>query len=257
MKDNVLKNYDKELSMMILVNIGLFIYWTNMSQLEDFILRNKIILSFLISLISPLLITNIIPRGWKDLFIGYLESRDSSRIYKFFTEHLSINPEKFKKHAFLPGFCIFSKLDNNEIDNEKIKKDILKEKYRIFPKKAEEQNDLWYKIYRSHENSPRIYPNYRYWLMLRDMVTLNIFLTMIISVFSLFNTLSFSLNWTIFMILQIIFEIFICRRYCNKYVEQVLVEETYNLEKEEIKEAKIINNTTINYFPQREVNEKY
>lgn len=58
------------------------------------------------------------------------------------------------------------------------------------------------------------------------------------------------------MILQILFEIIMCRRYCNKYVEQVLVEETYDIEKEETKEAKIINNTTINYYPQRKVNEE-
>ena len=231
MQNNVLKNYDKELTMMILANIGLFIYFSNIAELWEIIEHNKIILSFLISFISPLLITNVIPSNWKDLFIGYFENRTSSTIYNLI---IYLVPKKYEKNfqraTFLPGYSIFSRLDEGKIKNEKIKTLVLKKRYE-FPNNPEDQNDLWYKIYRIHEPSPRIFPNYRYWLLLRDMVTLNVFLTIFINLFYIWKTLSFSSYWTGFMIIQIVVEIIMCRRYCNKYVETVLAEETHDIEK--------------------------
>ena len=125
MKSNVLKNYDKELGMLILVNIGMFIYWSDNSQLWNFLEHNKIFLSFFISFLSPLLITDCIPAGWKDLLILYLQARDSSGIYKLvvrFIPHYWI--EGFQRYVFLPGFCIFSNLEDNRIKNEKVKMQI-------------------------------------------------------------------------------------------------------------------------------------
>ena len=111
MQNNVLKNYDKELTMMILANIGLFIYFSNIAELWEIIEHNKIILSFLISFISPLLITNVIPSNWKDLFIGYFENRTSSTIYNLI---IYLVPKKYEKNfqraTFLPGYSIFSRL---------------------------------------------------------------------------------------------------------------------------------------------------
>ena len=46
------------------------------------------------------------------------------------------------------------------------------------------------------------------------------------------GTLSFSFFWTEFMIMQIVIEIWMCRRYCNRYVLWVLVEETRDIEKD-------------------------
>lgn len=249
MKSNVLKNYDKELGMLILVNIGMFIYWSDNSQLWNFLEHNKIFLSFFISFLSPLLITDCIPAGWKDLLILYLQARDSSGIYKLvvrFIPHYWI--EGFQRYVFLPGFCIFSNLEDNRIKNEKVKKDVLKKRYGEFPKNHEDQNDLWYKIYRSHENSPRIFPNYRYWLLLRDIVTLNVCLLCSITLFSFLRTLSFSLNWTVFMLIQIVVEILMCRRYCNKYVQYVLAEETYDIEKNPNKTLTFVTNNTTNIY---------
>ncbi len=250
MQNNVLKNYDKELTMMILANIGLFIYFSNISELWDIIEHNKIILSFLISFISPLLITNVIPPNWKDLLIGYFENRTSSTAYTIIIHFIPEKYEKsFQRRTFLPGYSIFSRLNEGKIKNEKIKPDVLKKRH-AFPEGYEDQNDLWYKIYRRHEQSPRIFPNYRYWLLLRDMVILNVFLFISITLFSYWKTLSYSLYWTIFMIGQIVFEIIMCRRYCNKYVETVLAEETHDIEKLDksppIIYKNITNNTTLN-----------
>ena len=63
------------------------------------------------------------------------------------------------------------------------------------------------------------------------MVTLNVFLTIFINLFYIWKTLSFSSYWTGFMIIQIVVEIIMCRRYCNRYVETVLAEETHDIEK--------------------------
>lgn len=241
MKNNILKEYNKELTMLLIVNIAVFLFLSDNQKLWSIFENNKILLPVIISFISPLLIADIIPTSWKNLLTGYLEYRDKSKIYRIIFKFISSNHEKtFQKYSYLPGFLIFTNLEDNKIKNEKINLNLLKQKYKKFPEDPMKQNDLWYAIYRSHEESIRIFQNYKNWFMLRDMVTLDIVLLIVMVAFSVLTNLKVTSIWIGFMLLQTVIGILACRRYCNRYVEYALVEETYD----------IINNKTLKDYNQ-------
>lgn len=50
------------------------------------------------------------------------------------------------------------------------------------------------------------------------------------------------------MLIQIVVEILMCRRYCNKYVQYVLAEETYDIEKNPNKTLTFVTNNTTNIY---------
>ena len=232
MKNKVLKDYDKELTMNLLVNIGILLYLYQFNNLE-LIIQTKFILPSFISLFSPLLVINLIPDSWKLLCVGYLKLLDKSKVYKFIKYFASDKYMIFlKNYLFQPGYTIFKRLSNNKIRNNLIKKDVLLEKYGEFPDNNIAQNDLWYAIYRNHEYDPRVYQIHRNFLLMRDIVCVNIILMIVINVFYFHITLNLPCMWLLFMIIEISVQIFMCRKYCNKYVERVLVEETFHIERE-------------------------
>lgn len=132
----------------------------------------------------------------------------------------------------LPSYSIFSDLKNGILKEDKINLNLLRYEYGKIPEKSENQHKLWYEIYRKHEYNPRIFPNHRYALMMRDFVALNWMLILIMVLFSLIlQNGVVLLVWLAFIVFQIFIEILICRRLCVIFTSAVLIEESYCIRK--------------------------
>jgi hypothetical protein len=71
----------------------------------------------------------------------------------------------------LPGSRVFSKLlrSDERIDPQKLREQI---GIKSFPRAPGEQNRLWYRIYKQHENAPAVTDAHRMFLLHRDLATL-------------------------------------------------------------------------------------
>ncbi len=100
----------------------------------------------------------------------------------------------------------------------------LKEKYGSLPTNPEDQNRLWYKIYRQVESDIRIQDSHRDWLFARDLTAYSVIFLII---FSAFTILSDS-NWKIkliylsIIIIQYISISISARNYGQRFVCNVL-----------------------------------
>lgn len=73
----------------------------------------------------------------------------------------------------LPGSLVFSKLiDSDErIDPRRLRDRI---GLKAFPRSPGEQNKLWYRIYKQHEDAPAVSEAHRMFLLTRDLATLSL-----------------------------------------------------------------------------------
>lgn len=206
MKDKVLKNYNKEMNMLILFNILLFLligfgidYIANYNNLV------KLLIMILVPGLPSLLITNFIPAKLKkDLVLD-------------------------GKYANEPILTLMQKED---VEN-KIDFNLIKQEYGQYGEDKDEQHDIWYLIYRKHEYNPRVTQVNRQYLMTRDFIFILLPL-MGFAVLPLIFLDNISLNIFWWFIL-IIFEILIFSRMANEFYNRVsrnpLLEETHHLKK--------------------------
>lgn len=203
----LLKDYNKELYVVLTINMSLYIifYYLNFKVVIELIPVFTFIISYLVSSLSPLIFLNILSSNLKFKLVGYSK---------------------------LPSYSIFSDLVNGKIKEEKINLNLLKYEYGKLPTDEGDQYKLWYEIYRKHEYNPRVFPNHRYAVMMRDIVTLNLILIVIMFIVSLLliNCYGF-IYWVVIMVLQMVIEIVVCRKLCIKYISSVLIEETYRIRK--------------------------
>lgn len=207
MDSKLLKDYNKELYIILIINIGLYVvaYYREVGIVFEIIPIFTFAISYLVSSLSPLIFLNVLPSKFKFKLVGYDK---------------------------LPSYSIFSDLKSGKIKEDKINLNLLRYEYGKIPEKSENQHKLWYEIYRKHEYNPRIFPNHRYAVMMRDFVTLNWMLILIMILSSLIlQNWGVLLVWCIFMIFQILIEILICRRLCVKFISAVLIEEIYSIRK--------------------------
>ena len=198
-----LKNYDVQLTYIIIFNIALTLLLNNPTT----IIENNVIISTL--LIMPVLflpvyiINNIFSREWK-FKILYPENESHRCAYGIFT--------KLKNN---PGY-----------DSESIDVDLILKTHGN-PKTGSGENKLWYKIYNKHRYDNKIYQQNRRFLFCRDCMAIVLIIT---PVFSLLAQL-FGFNYLIltFVIIGIIeFVIFLkfAREQNGILVSYVLEEET-------------------------------
>ena len=89
---------------------------------------------------------------------------------------LSLLPSTLKGHVAhcklrnpLPATRAFSKLINdNRVDVKK-----LKDKLGSFPRKPDEQNRAWYKLFQEVKNSPEVFAAHRRYILFRDLAVLH------------------------------------------------------------------------------------
>lgn len=143
MKEKVLKNYNTELNMLLLVNILLFIM---LGFGLDYMADKSNIIKLLVMIVVPgipsLLVTNFISVDLKeDLILD-------------------------KKYEEEPILTLLKKEDkNNEIDFH-----LIELEYGKYSEDKDEQKKIWYRIYRKHEYNPRVTQVNRQYLMTRDFI---------------------------------------------------------------------------------------
>lgn len=128
---------------------------------------------------------------------------------------------KFKNP--LPGSRSFSAIAKND---SRINLEELKTKIDKIPQKPEEQNNLWYKIYRDYSERPIVYQSHKFFLLTRDLATITLFV-ITVSFFGYFF-LDFTFGKAIihFLILVsiLLLTIMSSQNYGKRFVANVLVE---------------------------------
>lgn len=209
MKSKILKTYNKELNMIIIFNICLFIFIQYKFMLLNLnSILNKINILHLAGLIfisyfPSILIVDIIPKEYK------------KKVVKEYSRDL-----------------IFTTLEKqkNEIDFN-----LLEKEYSYSKKDKEDQHFLWYCLYRKYEYDPRIFQINKKYLLCRDYIIINILLCIFLLFFSLF----FSINriGLVVWLIIIFIESYSLRKVANSFskrlVKSVLIEESFQLKNKE------------------------
>lgn len=134
---------------------------------------------------------------------------------------------KFKNP--LPGCRVFTELINKDC---RIDKAVLIEKYGSLPTEAEEQNKLWYKIYKTNEFDPMIFDSQRNFLISRDLTGLSSIFLPIYPIAVLISgiKIKIALVYLAFLVIQYILLIIVCRNYGNRFACNALAKASCNVE---------------------------
>jgi len=127
----------------------------------------------------------------------------------------------------LPGCRAFSKLMHTDprIDVAK-----LKEKRGPFPRAAKEQNALWFNLYKRHSATITVTDSHRLYLLTRDIASMSALFVFPFSVFTAFSSLEAKTVWLYAgaLLLQYIAVATAARNYGNRFVKNVLTEESHS-----------------------------
>lgn len=111
--------------------------------------------------IFVLILTYILPSKWKHRLI-YLRWRHP-----------------------LPGSRVFSDLLDKD---ERLSRQDLVDEFGELPISAEDQNALWYKIYKTKQNDIVVLNSHARWLLFRDMFAISIILLLPLTIFTFWNS---------------------------------------------------------------------
>ena len=207
MKEKVLKNYNTELNMLLLVNILLFIM---LGFGLDYMADKSNIIKLLIMIVVPgipsLLVTNFISVDFKeDLILD-------------------------KKYEDEPILTLLKKEDKNNV----IDFHLIELEYGKYSEDMDEQKIIWYRIYRKHEYNPRVTQVNRQYLMTRDFIFILLPLmpiTVLICIFSKNINFGIIFWWFILIIGEIFVFTLMANEFYNRVSKNPLLEETYHLRK--------------------------
>jgi hypothetical protein len=131
-------------------------------------------------------------------------------------------------HQPLPGTRVFSELisTDSRIDLAVLKKHIGK-----FPRRPQEQNALWYKLYRKHKMTRSVWESHKVYLLTRDMSTIAALAALLFSVGAAFARIDLwaTLIYSIFLTAQYVFIAKAAHNYGNRFVLNVICEESSSL----------------------------
>lgn len=125
----------------------------------------------------------------------------------------------------LPGSIAFTRLALND---PRINLDVIKNKHSFLPTDPKEQNQLWYKLYKTHEEKITIKDSQRNYLFTRDLTA---FIFLLIPICIVVNIIvGSSFNNILFLLIAMSFEYIILvistRNYGYRFVCNVLAEES-------------------------------
>lgn len=126
----------------------------------------------------------------------------------------------------LPGCRVFSKLIKTD---PRIDVAALRSKLGEFPTEPHTQNALWFKLYRSHSEAPRILEGHRIYLLTRDMTTIAAVFAVLLSaaVFGASTSFAVAGLYVVALLLQYLLVATAARNYGNRFVLNVLSEELH------------------------------
>lgn len=126
----------------------------------------------------------------------------------------------------LPGSRAFSELikKDSRIDIKK-----LKSKFGIFPRKASEQNKLWYHIYRQNASNILVTESHGAFLLARDLTSLSFLLMLVMGVLALaYISPIIKYYYFLFLIIQYFANLVNARNRGQRFVTNVLAVESTN-----------------------------
>lgn len=127
----------------------------------------------------------------------------------------------------LPGCRAFSALMHAD---PRIDVGRLKERHGPLPRAAKEQNALWFKLYKKQSASVTVSDSHRLYLLTRDMASMSALFIFPFSVFAAFSSLEAKTVWLYAgtLLLQYVAAATAARNYGNRFVKNVLTEESHS-----------------------------
>jgi len=127
----------------------------------------------------------------------------------------------------LPGCRAFSKLIHAD---PRIDVARLKEKHASFPRAAKDQNALWFNLYRKHSAAITVIEGHRLYLLTRDMASMSALFVLPFSLFAGLSSAETGTAWlyVLALLLQYAFIATAARNYGNRFVKNVLTEESHS-----------------------------
>ena len=202
----------------LLVNLGIFIvlYRTNTVEVDSFRrvfqdLSKKDGIIFILLPIILFILSGIIPASWKEVFVFW------------------------RIKSSLPGCYAFSRYAK---EDDRINIELLKSKYGKFPRKASEQNSLWYGIYKNIKNDKGIDKTNKDFLLARELTIMTIIFILISIPTLLFFTNIWDNNknnlwfYILFLLGEYLIIRLIARNHAERLVTNVLAYESSRLHNE-------------------------
>ncbi len=191
------------IALYLMFNLAVFIviYLTNSFEFNTFVdiyenLSKKDGIVFILLPLVIFVILGIISQKWKEIIVFW------------------------KKENRLPGCCAFSKYAK---EDHRVNCDLLKDKYGKFPRKASEQNALWYGIYRNIKDKG-IAKTHKDFLLAREL-TITTVLFILISIPTLCFLTNICIdNWKnlIYYFLFLIIEYLLIRYTAKNHAERLV-----------------------------------
>jgi len=127
----------------------------------------------------------------------------------------------------LPGCRAFSKLMHTD---PRIDVARLKERHGPLPRAAKEQNTLWFNLYKKHSTTITVSDSHRLYLLTRDMASMSALFVFPFFFFAAFSSLKEKIIWLYVgaLLLQYIAMAAAARNYGNRFVKNVLTEESHS-----------------------------
>ena len=128
----------------------------------------------------------------------------------------------------LPGSRVFSNLAKKDL---RINLEKIREKYEYLPEDPVEQNHLWYKIYKTNESKITVLDSHKNYLLCRDLAGISIIFFIIFSIFSLIfvRTQAYIFYYILYLFIQYLILSIAAQNYGNRFVCNVLAEESASL----------------------------
>jgi len=125
----------------------------------------------------------------------------------------------------LPGSRVFTELAK---EDQRIDLDRIRQKHGELPESSAEQNRLWYKIYKSHRLKIIVSESHKAFLLTRDIASVSAIFLLCFSLSSFFvsGSLKIKIGYIIFLIAQYLLLSIVARNYGNRFVCNVLAEES-------------------------------
>lgn len=134
----------------------------------------------------------------------------------------------------LPGYTIFSDMQNKLKDNRFTQSDITVKYAQVYQnmptdKKQKEkyENAQWYKIYQKYKNESKILTSNRDYLLCRDIVIITITLGILYAISCRLGIISFSIKMMMILIIEIIISDVAMRGKAKRLAYNVISEDVY------------------------------
>lgn len=144
---------------------------------------------------------------------------------EFISSPLKASLVFWRLREVLPGHRAFSKIVHTD---PRIDVSALQQKLGAFPTDARGQNQLWYRLYRKHEDDIRVQDTHQSFLLYRDCASLTCLMGLVVIVLTFFLNVADWQRWILSLgiVLQYLSCVLAARNTGVRFVQSVLVAES-------------------------------